>query len=267
MPKNNNLILSGEQVSAARRLRDLTQLEVASRMAAHKDRHPGEFLKARKLSNEDLSRLENSTPGQPHSAYNDDTVRLLAQALRVAPAELLRSDGPAPHRAPLAPAPPLAGPPLLPALELSYADLSYVDLPFVPFTSRSTFALACAASPEGAGLSTMRYLLPPRPVEEYRQSLIFEAQGDQMDTEISSGEYVIADPVPSTRWELLSEKIIVIGYADSLTVKWVHENELLTRNLLTLYPHCKELSPLAVRHGLIQCIYVVRESFERKSWG
>lgn len=250
----------------------LTQQELEDRYKQHRDANPARIHARDTLDNASISRIEHSTPGDKYSKTKLHTAEVLAEALGVPVGSLIASTVAQPQ-------PPIHKPVVPPESPIEktkndatdkglFVELPYIDLPLTTVQARASFIEMCGPQADYGPEETIRYVFPPRPTAEYMQnkSRVFEVNGDSMEPEIRSGEHVVADPVPENRWELLSNKIIVISYDNVLTIKRVKENELLTKRVLTLHPARPELAPLTVRRELIRCIFVVRESFERKTY-
>lgn len=262
-----------------------TQKEISEQALLLKKQHPETHAKALRLSQPVLTKIIKAQPSNIQYYWQHlETALLLAEVLGVAVDSLYDANerrGAADEQNNIYEQAnnsqlPLSSPylhtqtPILPnksdAADFGHlTDLPFVDLPFTPIHARASFAEMCGRQSDYGAEETVRYILPPRPLTEYmkNKSRVFEVNGDSMEPEIRSGEKIVADPVPEGRWELLHNEVVVISYDNVVTVRYIKENELLNRGILTLHPR-EGLAPLSVRRSLIHCIYVVRESFERK---
>lgn len=290
MPHSLRVALVGHLVETARVTKRLSQRQVAARAKALMEANPGNYLKAAKIPNTLISSIENSVLGDDKSMQHRKTAQLLADALGVEVKTLLVEQKPVltdenqllvenrkhfvvanegrglifEPASSILPLPALGQP--VEIRPLDYTDPTvFVLLPFTPILARASFVEMCGWQGDYGDEEKIRYLFPPRPISDYMKhnSRVFEVNGDSMDPEIRNGERIVADEIPKDRWEFLVNTIVVISYADTLTVKHIKENDLMLRGTLTLHPRAG-LAPLTIRDRDIHCIFEVRESFERK---
>lgn len=142
-------------------------------------------------------------------------------------------------------------------------DLPYIDLPIVSVAARASFAPMCGSESDHGPEDTLRlYLSSTTDRMNYDKARVFTSKGDSMEGIIDDGARVIARLVPKAKWELLHNKVCVVGYGDVVTIKQVFENNL-HEDFLTLYPAKPSLAPLRVPRNLITCIWEVFEFFDR----
>lgn len=270
MTKQSKIIINGRSLRRERERLQLTQQQLSDRYRMERKQLLDRFPKSReRLPHYDISRIENSQPQDEIASQKEQTVEVLASIFEVPVKELIADEVDNASMAAQSTERVDVDKTASDTTDIGLAfDLPRVELPFISVRARASFVEVCGSVHDYGPEETLTYLLPPRPITEYvnNKSRVFEVNGDSMSPEIRTGERIIADPVPESRWELLTNKIIVISYDETLTIKWVRENELLTRRVLTLYPNLPGLAPLTVRRELIKCIFVVRESFERKKW-
>lgn len=106
-------------------------------------------------------------------------------------------------------------------------------------------------------------LLTPEEAERYTGAVVFEVDGDSMEPLMHSGQRVIAWPVPEGKWEQLHNVACVVAYEDTVTIKAIRENDLFTKNLLTLYALDARAGYLPVAQQSIRSIWRADEFFDR----
>lgn len=144
------------------------------------------------------------------------------------------------------------------------ADMVGVDLPFVSFRARASFIELGMGIQHPNNFETLRlYVSSEEEAARYTGALVFEVEGDSMDPLLRSGEKVIAWQVPEGKWEQVYNQVCVVAYDDTVTIKAVRENELFTRNLLTLYAQNPAAGFLPVQRQQIQSLWRVEEFFDR----
>lgn len=144
------------------------------------------------------------------------------------------------------------------------ADMVGVDLPFVSFRARASFIELGMGIQHPDNFETLRlYVSSEEEAARYTGALVFEVEGDSMEPLLRSGEKVIAWQVPEGKWEQVYNQVCVVAYDDTVTIKAVRENELFTRNLLTLYAQNPAAGFLPVQRQQIQSLWRVEEFFDR----
>jgi transcriptional regulator with XRE-family HTH domain len=144
------------------------------------------------------------------------------------------------------------------------ADMVGVDLPFVSFRARASFIELGMGIQHPNNFETLRlYVASEEEAARYTGALVFEVEGDSMEPLLRSGEKVIAWQVPEGKWEQVYNQVCVVAYDDTVTIKAVRENELFTRNLLTLYAQNPAAGFLPVQRQQIQSLWRVEEFFDR----
>lgn len=144
------------------------------------------------------------------------------------------------------------------------ADMVAVDLPFVSFRARASFIELGMGVQHPDNFETLRlYVNSEEDAARYTGALVFEVEGDSMEPLLRTGEKVIAWQVPEGKWEQVYNQVCVVAYDDTVTIKAVRENELFTRNLLTLYAQNPAAGFLPVQRQQIQSVWRVEEFFDR----
>lgn len=144
------------------------------------------------------------------------------------------------------------------------ADMVAVDLGFVSFRARASFVELGIGIQYPDSFETLRlYVSNEQEAARYTGALVFEIEGDSMEPLLRTGEKVIAWQVPESKWEQIHNHVCVVAFDDTVTIKAVRENELFTRNLLTLYAQNPNAGFLPVQRQQIQSIWRVEEFFDR----
>ncbi|WP_167855721.1 XRE family transcriptional regulator [Hymenobacter fodinae] len=144
------------------------------------------------------------------------------------------------------------------------ADMAAVDLPFVSFRARASFVELGLGIQHPNNFETLRlYVSSEEEAARYTGALVFEVEGDSMEPILRTGDKVIAWQVPDSKWEQVYNQVCVVAYDDTVTIKAVRENELFTRNLLTLYSQNPAAGFLPVQRQQIQSVWRVEEFFDR----
>lgn len=144
------------------------------------------------------------------------------------------------------------------------SDMPSVELPFISFKARASFIGLGGADVDPSQFETVRLsLLTPEEAERYTGAVVFEVDGDSMEPLMHSGQRVIAWPVPESKWEQLHNVACVVSYDDTVTIKAIRENDLFTKNLLTLYALDARAGYLPVARQSIRSIWRADEFFDR----
>ena len=116
------------------------------------------------------------------------------------------------------------------------SDMPSVELPFISVKARASFIKLGGLEVQSEQFEMVRLsLLTPEEAERYTGAVVFEVDGDSMEPLMHSGQRVIAWPVPEGKWEQLHNVACMVAYEDTVTIKAICENDLFTKNLLTLY--------------------------------
>jgi transcriptional regulator with XRE-family HTH domain len=143
-------------------------------------------------------------------------------------------------------------------------EVAFVNLPYVPFRLRSSIIELGESIQHPDNFETLRlYVSNEEEAARYNGALVFEVEGDSMEPLLRSGDKVIAWQVPEGKWEQVYNQVCVVAYDDTVTIKAVRENELFTRNLLTLYAQNPAAGFLPVQRQQIQSVWRVEEFFDR----
>lgn len=266
---SESVCLAGAAVRAARLALRQTQQEVAAALTALMAVRPADFLESiHKADYSTISHMERAQPCARYSRVHRDTAAALAEVLGVPTDELLFDEQAAlaaesvvPPREQSAPAPSdaqLVGP---------VTTQVTAELPYISVSGRSIFYDAAGEVLSFLITEKRRVYLRGTPTRMYENRIVFEVDGDLMEPYISSGDEVIAVPVPVASWELEQNAIYVIAYAVAaagvVTIKKIVENELASRGILTLRPYRADLAPSVVRRADIRAIYRVERIMPR----
>jgi repressor LexA len=143
-------------------------------------------------------------------------------------------------------------------------DMPAVELPFVSVKARASFIGMGGVDIKPEQFDTVRLtLLNAEEAERYAGAVVFEVDGDSMEPLMHSGQRVIAWPVPEGKWEQLYNVACVVAYDDTVTIKAIRENDLFTKNLLTLYALDARAGYLPVARQSIRSIWRADEFFDR----
>ena len=144
------------------------------------------------------------------------------------------------------------------------ADLPFVELAFVSVKARASFIEMGGVDVNPGQFDTVRLtVLTSEEAERYTGAVVFEVDGDSMEPLMHSGQRIIAWPVSEGKWEQLHNVACVVAYDDTVTIKAIRENDLFTKNLLTLYALDARAGYLPVARQSIRSIWRADEFFDR----
>lgn len=141
-----------------------------------------------------------------------------------------------------------------------------VDIPHLDPNARASFIeLGLAGSNfDLSHLDTVRlYVSGPEEAARYKNALVFTVAGDSMEPLMYTGDRVIGWQIPESKWEQVHNKVCVIAYDETVTIKAIRENELFTKGLLTLRAQNQEAGFLPVRREQISSLWQIEEFFDR----
>jgi len=137
-----------------------------------------------------------------------------------------------------------------------------VQLPFFSISERSLLLES-----NGKVAEHINTLLLSTGVEEnaidYTSAIVLEVGEDNMEPLLHTGDKVIAWPIPESKWGQVYNQVCVVAFDETVTIKAVRENELLTRDILTLHAQNAVAGFLPVQRQQIKAIWRVEEFFER----
>lgn len=144
-------------------------------------------------------------------------------------------------------------------------DQPHVDLPYADAKVLATFDPSVGLSLLSlAGSRTLRlYLKPGELASKYSGAMVVELLGDSMEPVLHSGDRMIVWQIPESKWHTLHNTAAVVFYDDTVTVKAIRENELLTEDRLTLRAANPKSGFFTVGLGSIRSIWEVREYYDR----
>jgi transcriptional regulator with XRE-family HTH domain len=139
-----------------------------------------------------------------------------------------------------------------------------VDLPFIPLNVRSSLTEGEGTVPRLDSFDTIRlHVSTEEEAANYTDAIVIEVGEDNMEPLLHAGDKIIAWPVPQSEWDQIYNQVCVVAYKDIVTIKAVRENELLTRDLLTLHAQNSVAGFLPVQRQQIKAIWRVEEFFDR----
>jgi len=207
MNAEDNKPIQEEEESIQERLRQVFEaLEISIYQAA-------------KDLGENSSKFYNILNGRAKPSY-DTILRLLEQYPQVRADYLLRG-----HKPVLSEAEPNGK-----VIELR---VSYRELPFVPTRFYASFIETYT---DGIGLKQMEsYRVPANIIGTHKNVVVIEISGNSMSPQLANGAKVMAAHVDPNDWEYQSGGIYAVIYRDYFVVKRIKDNELLTKQRLTLH--------------------------------
>ncbi|RRA98784.1 LexA family transcriptional regulator [Larkinella rosea] len=112
-------------------------------------------------------------------------------------------------------------------------EVRYMDLPFVPTRFYASFIETYI---EGISMAQMEtYRVPVHMVGSHKEPVVIEVSGNSMTPQLANGAKVLAILVDPNNWEYQSGGIYAVIYRDFFVVKRIKDNELLTKQRLTLH--------------------------------
>jgi hypothetical protein len=143
-------------------------------------------------------------------------------------------------------------------------ELPSVELPFVSVHARASYIGLGGASVDARNFDTVHLtLMSPDEATKYEGAVVFEVNGDSMQPLLHSGQRVIAWPLDEAKWEQIHNKVCVVAYDDTVTIKAVRSNDLFTKNMLVLHALDERVGYLPVSRRSIRSIWFVDEFFDR----
>jgi repressor LexA len=115
----------------------------------------------------------------------------------------------------------------------TYQDEHFVEVPFVPIKFHATFTDTFA---EGVRLEDMdTYRVSKDQIHNLKEPVIIEISGNSMSPQLVNGAKVLAVQVNPSNWIYQSGGVYAVIYRDFFVIKRIKENELMTRQYLTLH--------------------------------
>ncbi|WP_310589878.1 LexA family transcriptional regulator [Larkinella soli] len=112
-------------------------------------------------------------------------------------------------------------------------QVRYTDLPFVPTRFYASFIETYI---EGLSMDQLEiYRVPVDVVGNHKNVVVIEVAGNSMSPQLANGAKVLAVLVDPSNWEYQSGGIYAVIYRDFFVVKRIKDNELLTKQRLTLH--------------------------------
>lgn len=103
------------------------------------------------------------------------------------------------------------------------------------------------------------YSLPVLADQEasYSSAVIVRLTDNSMLPKYPVGMRLLAKPVPTSEWEYINSMIVMVLYRSTLVVRRIKENDLISKNYLTLYADSDEAGYVLVRRDDIKSIWQV----------
>ena len=272
MSKKDMVFVIGSALAKARAAHSLTQQQLSAAYEPFMVQHALGLPRARRsLHNAELSRIENSAPGQTVGPRNlvpskqeRQTAEALARLLDVPPAQIIQEIVLTPAVTSEKPAtfvPTSSSPPVSTGAVLlgGYASQPAIELTFIPVAARALFVSLGGNLSLFPPTETRRVYLRGALPTMYTGRVVFEVDGDSMEPYINSGDEVIAMEVPQGQWEAAQNGIFVVCLGDRMTIKKIVANDLPTLGTLTLLPFRAELAPMVVGRAEIHAMFMVEE--------
>ena len=261
MKHSETVFLVGSAVRTARKIRGLTQQELAHEFADFMVTNAAEYPKAiKKADYSTISHIERSKAGDRYSRVHRDTARVLADILRVTEiGTIVGEQSVEPPDNSLLLAAPLTGNSTTAQLVGILLERESIQLPYIPVSARASFVEMGGNLSYSIASETRRVYLRYSHRSLYDGRVVFEVAGDSMEPYINSGDEVIALEVPEGKWDMAQNGIFVVSYGDVVTIKKVIGNDLMNHGTLTLRPWRDELAPYIIKRREIQSIFRVEE--------
>ncbi len=112
-------------------------------------------------------------------------------------------------------------------------ELVYAEVPFVPIRFYASFIETYT---DGIGMESLeRFAVHKSLVRGHKNAVVIEISGNSMSPQLLNGARVLAVPVEPGNWEYQSGGVFAVVYRDYFVVKRIKDNELMTKQYLTLY--------------------------------
>jgi repressor LexA len=112
-------------------------------------------------------------------------------------------------------------------------DLLYEEIPYLPIKFQASFIENLNISLKYEDLG--KYSVLKATLKNKKQPVVIEIQGNSMSPQLQSGNKVLASHISETDWHYISGGVYAIVYRDFFVVKRIKDNDLLSKNTLTLY--------------------------------
>lgn len=93
--------------------------------------------------------------------------------------------------------------------------------------------------------------------ESYSSAVVVRLTDNSMLPKYPVGMRLLAKPVAMTEWEYLNSKLVMVLYRTTLVVRRVKENELISKNYLTLYADSEEAGFVLIRREDLKSIWEI----------
>jgi repressor LexA len=94
-----------------------------------------------------------------------------------------------------------------------------------------------------------------KPVDQLLNNVVIRLTDNSMSPRFVADTYLQATPVPAADWEYLNSVYVAVLYRNTFVVRRIRENELLTRNYLTLYAESADSGFVHVKREDLQSIW------------
>lgn len=94
-----------------------------------------------------------------------------------------------------------------------------------------------------------------KPVSELHENVVIRLTDNSMSPRFVAETYLQASPVVAVDWEYLNSVYVAVLYRNTFVVRRIWENELLTRNYLTLYAEWQDAGFVHINREDLQSIW------------
>ena len=159
---------------------------------------------------------------------------------------------------------PVLNPPEGNAQLMAVSDDDTIEVPFVPVKFYATFVESYSDTIRSTDTEMFRVRKPL--ARGHKNPVVLEISGSSMSPQLTHGAKVLAVPVSENNWEYQSGGVYAVMYRDYFVVKRIRDNELLTRQYLTLHsdnPNGGNVTvPLRDIRGLWKIVAIVEAPVE-----
>ncbi len=112
-------------------------------------------------------------------------------------------------------------------------DLSYEEIPYLPIKFQASFIENYNVSLKYEDLG--KHSVLKANLKNKKHPVVIEIQGNSMSPQLQSGNKVLANQISETEWPYITGGVYAIIYRDFFVVKRIKDNDLLSKNTLTLH--------------------------------
>ncbi|RYC70098.1 hypothetical protein [Spirosoma sordidisoli] len=90
---------------------------------------------------------------------------------------------------------------------------------------------------------------------DYTSSMVVRLTDNSMQPRYPAGMRLLAKPIPVADWDYINSTLVLVLYRNTLVVRRIKENELLSRHYLTLYADSDEAGFVIVKREDVKSIW------------